>query len=137
MGEWYHLAMDEPLQIAMDASGVVLGKFSGDLSGERVERMRATTVLSIDLMHAAYAKAGNKPLRVLLDLTGFTGVYTVEAVKVLTDFAAANKEIVGKTAGFGGPDKVTAAGEMIAALASRENMQFFHTREEAMAWLDR
>ena len=74
-------------------------------------------------------------MKILLDLTEFTGQYTATTLQMLTEFAKGNTPYVEKTASFGGYDSVKAAGEAAAALAGRDNIKLFDSKEEAMSWL--
>jgi len=54
----------------------------------------------------------------------------------MVELARGDKELVEKTAVFGGSDKVRIIGETIVVLSSRTNIKFFETKPEALSWLN-
>jgi len=128
--------MESPLTIAVDTEGTLTLTFMGDLSGESVEALKKTVASGSELVQTEYNTQGRQ-LKALIDLTRFTGKYDSKAVEVIAEFARSNKIYIEKTGGFGGSDKARMAGEMVAALAERDNIRFFKTKEEAVAWLKR
>ena len=109
-------------------------KFSGALLENDSPAFRDDLALAAKKMRELFG-AGKQKLRVLIDVTDFSGKYSAETLQMLADFAKNNATIVEKTASFGGTDKVKAAGEAAANLAGRENISIFDTREQALAFL--
>lgn len=126
--------MNEPLQVSVGLPDRVILKISGGLSEERLPALAAGITAGENMIKDLYAKTGRK-IKVLLDMSEFDGTYDVKAMEGMIAFAKHNTEYVGKTAGFGGTSTGAAAGEIVAALADRENIQFFPTKEEAVTWL--
>lgn len=112
----------------------VLLKIVGDIKSENIDSFKKDLEEASKTMSDAYAELGHK-VKVLLDVSNFSGTYNAEALTALVDFARKDEAIVEKTASFGGSDKVKMAGEAAVALSHRTNIQIFDTEEEAKAWL--
>ena len=122
------------LSFSLGPDGVAVLKFSGALLENDSPAFRDDLALAAKKMRELFG-AGKQKLRVLIDVTDFSGKYSAETLQMLADFAKNNATIVEKTASFGGTDKVKAAGEAAANLAGRENISIFDTREQALAFL--
>lgn len=123
-----------PLSAAVSAPGRITLALSGDLSAERLEALRTAIAAAGKLIADEQVKTGAK-VRVLLDMSAFTGAYDVAAMDMLAALAAGDTNLVAKTAAFGGPTTGAMAGEIVSALARRDNIKFFGTQAEAEAWL--
>jgi len=127
--------MNEPLQIAVESKGHVLLKVCGPMTKDRLEPLKATIAAAEGIIKQDFTATGKK-VKVLLDFTEFDGTYDVEAMELMVEFAKTNRAYVEKTAAFGPPSLGKMVGEVIAALADRENIKFFPTQEEALKSID-
>ncbi len=126
--------MNEPLQLNVRPDGVVVLRLCGDLSEERLSELTQAIEADQGVLKEQFHLQG-KGLRILFDLSEFSGVYSAKAVAEMARFAKGNTEMVLKTACFGGPKTVQMAAEVVVALSGRDNIKFFETQEEAEAWL--
>ncbi len=114
--------------------GFVLLKIVGNATSENIDIFKNDLEEASKIMSDAYTELGHK-VKVLLDVSDFSGTYNAEALTALVDFARKDEAIVEKTASFGGSDKVKIAGEVAIALSHRTSIQIFDTEEDAKAWL--
>lgn len=125
---------DEPLTTTISPDGYMLMTLSGGLSNDVAEPLRVSVRVATQMTKNYFSESGRKP-RILFDMTTFTGEYSVATLEIMIEFAKETKPYVYRTACFGGPVIGQAAGEMVAALSGRDNIHFFKTRDEALAWL--
>ena len=123
-----------PLEIHVESGNLVVLKFAGDLTKEALAELKQEILAGEVLIKQAWEQAGRK-VRVLIDMSEFTGEYDGEGMQLMTEFARANKNVIAKTACFGGNAHSIIAGEMVAALADRDNIHFFRSRTEALVAL--
>lgn len=109
-------------------------KFSGDLVKQMVEGFREDILVASKVITNKF-KADEKKVRTLVDMTEFTGNYSLDALTALVEFAKNNKLFIEKTVAFGGSDKVKIAGEVAITLSGRDNIKLFDSKDEAVAWL--
>ncbi len=127
--------MEKTLQATLQPTGnYILLKLNGDLVQDKVEQFRADLKEASTLITDQYY-AHDKKLHILIDLTHFTGNYSLDSLSLLTEFAKNNKPFIEKTASFGGSYKIKMAGEIIVVLSHRDNIKMFDQKEEALAWL--
>lgn len=127
--------MEHPLITTLDVKGnYITLKFTGDLGEKEMEMFKKDVADASSIIVDSYRDHSIK-VHVLLDMTGFSGTYTLEALMTLTEFAKKNKPFIDKTASFGGSDKVKMAGEIVITLSHRDNIRIFNTKEEATTWL--
>lgn len=127
--------MNPPIIVTRDPKEpYVTIKFVGDLVSGRVEDFKAELQVASATILNAYNETGKK-LHILLDMSEFTGNYSLDSLNSLVAFAKSNVPYVEKTAAFGGSDKVNMTGEIAIVLAHRDNIKIFHTKEEAVSWL--
>jgi len=124
-----------PIKIHIDADSILRITFWGDLLKENEESFASELELGKMVIAKLSIKQG-KRIKIILDMREFTGAYSAECLQLLTKFAQANAPYVAKTASFGGSEKVKTAGEVITALAQRENIKIFSTEAEARSWLN-
>lgn len=118
--------------MANEEEGLVRLQLSGALQGGRVETLRQNAAEAAEtIIRAADSRPGKK-VNILLDISAFDGAYDAEAVTVLAEFARGNAPFVLKTAVFGASDKGMLAGEVITALAGRDNIEFFPSGAAAL-----
>lgn len=124
-----------PLTIS-EADGRIILKISGALSKERLASLKESVANAEKLIEDTFNESGNM-VDVLLDLQEFSGDYDMSALEVMTSLARSDAGFVRKTAGYGAPEKGTIAGEITVALADRENIKFFPSKDEALEWLSK
>jgi hypothetical protein len=127
--------MEKILKASLQSqNNCILLEVIGDVVQENIEQFKTdlaeASAVIVDEYHVH-----NKPLRILLDMTHFTGNYCLEALSLFTGFAKTNKSFIEKTASFGGNDKVKMAGEIVITLSGRDNVKIFNSKEEALNWL--
>lgn len=127
--------MTPPLTISEFAPGKINLYITGDLTGDNVEKLKNTIATAQEKIREHYLKT-NQKVRILLDMSAFSGNYDVSALEAMTELASSDKEFVDKTAVFGGEKRGTLASEAISALAGRENIKVFDTHEAAVNWLN-
>lgn len=125
-----------PLSITFEAPGRVLISLFGALSKDVVPALSATVSVAKAQIKSAAAGSPDGQVRILLDMSAFSGEYDAAALEVMSEFAKTNAPYVAKTAVFGGPETGDMAAEVAAALAGRENIKTFATKAEAEAWLE-
>lgn len=108
---------------------------AGSLSSEFIEPLK-TSVRVATQMTKNYFEQKKQKVKILFDMTTFTGEYSIGAFEIMVSFARETKPFVERTACFGGPTIGLAAGEMVTTLSGRDNIKFFKTKEEALAWLN-
>jgi len=125
---------NKPAEIHVDPKGFVMLTIAGDLLEKQMPDFDEALKAGSELICGLSEKQGAK-VKVLMDVSAFSGNYTAEAVERLVDFAASNVPFVERSASFGGNEKVRAAGEIARALANRDNIAIFDTKAKAMKWL--
>lgn len=123
------------MDVSVDPSGRILYVVHGALSDDRLVAFKESLAKAEATIKTEHAKSGKK-VRILIDMSGFTDVYDVSCMEAFSEFARRVAGRVEKTAGYGGSLKARAAGDIVVALAFRDNIKFFSTKEEAEAWLD-
>ena len=126
--------MDDSLQVSIGSDDVIMLKIMGSLTQEQLPALETGIEKAAALIKETSQKLGRK-VKVLIDITGFDGVYDVAAVKAMALLAKKDAEFVERTASFGGPDAAKIPGEVAAHLARRDNIRTFSTQEEALQWL--
>lgn len=112
----------------------ILIEFMSDLTQDALDAFRVDLADAQVMIQKKYEQ-DHKPVRILLDVSHFTGEYASEALDALVEFAKANVSYVIKTASFGGTDKVKMAGEAAIALSGRDNIRMFESKVDALLWL--
>lgn len=127
--------MQRSLETTIEPGGkYIILKFNGDLVESVVESFKEDLTAATEVIAKKFKEDGKKVL-ILLDVTGFTGNYSLDALTALIEFAKNDKMFVEKTASFGGSDKVKIAGEIAITLSNRSNIEIFGTEKEAITWL--
>lgn len=126
--------MTKTITVTIEPQDYIMIQFNGDLAKETVDVFKQELADASVLIQKQHHEHG-KPVRILLDTTGFTGNYELEALGALVAFAKTNKPFVLKTATFGGSDKVRMAGEAAIALSGRDNIHMFQNKVDAVIWL--
>lgn len=126
--------MDKVLGTQILAEGLLHIYFVGDLSEARMQQLEHDVAEAKEYIRSQYGRTGKK-FRTLIDLTKFTGIYAPAAMTVLADFEKFNAPYMDKSAGFGGGTTTNIAANIVSHLSGRDNIEFFKTKEEALAWL--
>ena len=126
--------MQQPILVTADPNDLIRITIAGDLLDADIPFFKTGLQIGKAVIQTIFQKTGKK-VKIILDVSKFTGNYTAEAVQMITKFAVDNREYVEATASFGGSDKVRAAGEIVTALSGRENIKIFATEKEALVWL--
>jgi len=116
-----------------------LGKINiaiiGNLTNDTIEPLKIAINEAHEMIKSEYIKTGHK-IYVLFDMTNFTGNYDTEAFELMKSLAQGDTNFVEKTAIFGGQEKGAIVSEVVAALAGRDNIKVFDSKEDATAWLN-
>lgn len=123
----------DPLTTEIHPDGYMVMTLSGKLSSDVLQTLHANARTATQ-MSRVYAETKGKP-NILFDMSNFTGDYSVSALQEMVKFAEDTRPYANKVACFGGPEVGRVAGEMVVALSGRDNIQFFKTKEEALAWM--
>ncbi len=126
--------MKTPLEVNVEGTDLVLLTISGNVGTDQMPDFALALSEASKTIKGLFDNHGQK-VKVLIDVSKFTGNYAVEAVVKLAGFAKNNTPYILKTASFGGSDKVKMAGEVIIQLAHRDNIKLFDTKKEAVEWL--
>ncbi len=126
---------DRPLKTFFGSDGFLYTVISGDLSAERLQLLKED-VERANAFIRSEAEKSHRTFKAMVDLAGFSGVYTPDAMLVLAAYEKENAPYIEKTAGFGGKEHVQFAGEIVSALSKRTNISFFENKEQAAAWLN-
>jgi DNA topoisomerase IB len=126
--------LNKPIDIRIDQKGFVAMTFTDNLTAENLQAFKAGLEVGANIIRQ-FSEKQNKKIKVLVDLNAFSGEYDVNALEAFARFVAGNKSFVEKSATWGGSDKAKAAGEISKALANRNNIALFDTKEKASEWL--
>lgn len=127
--------MNPPIIVIHDPKESYLTiKFVGDLTTDRLEDLKTELQVATASILATFNET-QKKIHILLDMSEFSGNYSLDALTSIVEFAKGNVPYVEKTACFGGSDKVNMAGEIAIVLSHRDNIKICHTKEEALQWL--
>lgn len=123
------------MTVSLQGDGYLLTTIEGDLSEERIATLKDDIERSGTFIRNEFEKHGQKKFKALIDLTKFSGVYTPEVLLVLAEYEKHNAPYIEKSAGFGGAASTRLAAEIVSGFSGRENISFFKTKDEALAWL--
>lgn len=122
-----------PLIISKTSSHINL-KFIGNMTKENFDSLSKAIVEGRELIKKTSIESG-RHVDILLDMSDYGGSYDTGAIDMLAEFARNNREYVRKTACFGGSKAAVLAGEIVADVANRGNINFFASQKEAEGWL--
>jgi hypothetical protein len=112
----------------------ILIEFIADLTQGTLDAFKVELADAKLLIQKKYEQ-DHEPVKILLDVSHFTGEYASEALDMLALFAKENALYVKKTASFGGSDKIKMAGGATIALSGRDNICMFDSKIDAVLWL--
>ena len=126
--------MDEKvIEVNVDG-GIIYTKLNGEITAGRVEALKHDVEIAKDIIRGEHHRIGIK-LKSLIDLSNFDGTYEAGALSVLAEYMNENKPYVEKSAAYGAKEMTALAADVVSAMAKRDDIKFFKTREEAFAWL--
>lgn len=125
--------MIQPLTASIFAPKKVDLTMNGDYTLDILPVLKQNIVDAQELIRKE-GKEGE--IAILLDMTNFSGTYDLECMEMMITFMKLNTAFVERTAIFGATEKIALVTEVSSALAKRENIQVFPTREEAINWLN-
>ncbi len=124
----------KPLDISVESNGVVILTLQGSLSGEEtMEALKKTIKACSDIIEDLYKGEGKK-LRVLIDMTAFSGEYEIQAMHYMNEFGKRHASHIEKSVMLSGTVKTD---EMGLAMTDQQAKKFVeHERESALAFLE-
>jgi len=126
----------EYINTSIESDGALLITFSSEVTNKSDISLMRTEIASISKeVKKIYAKQG-KNIKILIDITGFKAIYLTETVNALVEVAKEDKDLVERTAIFGGSLQVKIIADIIIELSGRKNMKIFKTKPEAVQWLN-
>lgn len=123
------------LEIGVTREGVLYTKLRGSVTPERIDDLRKEVATAKLVVYGEYQRR-NAKFKSLIDATDFSGTYVPEALAILSELMRSNTSYVEKSALFGVGEAVKTAANIVTSFAGRENLAFFKTKEEALAWLN-
>lgn len=126
--------MAEPFDVALADGDVVEMRLIGSLDAVNLEILKMQVDSAKKLVKSESEKRDRK-MRVLFDLTKFSGTYNVESMIAMKNLEEHNRPYVLKTAVYGGSPAAQIAAELTLELIGRENLRLFPNRDEALEWL--
>ncbi len=126
--------MSVPFDVSLGDGDLVHMKLVGSLDAVNLEILKMQVDAAKRLVKTESEKRERK-LRVLFDLSQFTGTYNVESMIAMKMLEEHNRPYVFKTAVFGGSAAAQIAAELTLELIGQENLRLFHSKEEAQDWL--
>ncbi len=126
--------MAEPFDVVLGERDMVYMRLIGSLDAVNLEILKVQVDATKKLVRSESEKRDRK-LRVLFDLTKFTGTYNVESMMAMKGLEEYNRPYTLKTAVFGGSAAAQIAAELTLELIGRDNLKLFHSKEEAEDWL--
>lgn len=126
---------NKTFNIEIGADGIMYLSLAGKLEGLNLVALDKWTkevhVVIKDRYENTYA-----PVKVAIDIDGVTS-YAPEAVTILTKLLIDDKEMVYRSATYGGTEYILMAQDMLASLSGRTNFKSFKTKEEAVTWVSK
>jgi hypothetical protein len=126
--------MAVPFDVSLGEGDLVYMQLVGSLDAVNLEILKMQIDAAKRLVKAESEKRDRK-LRVLFDLTHFTGTYNVESMIAMKGLEEYNRPYLTKTAVFGGSAAAQIAAELTLEIIGRDNIKLFHSKEEAQDWL--
>lgn len=119
-----------------EAGGVLLLRFRGGLAMEADTDRFVSDIAQISKTIQSHHRGQLKQVKILVDMTDFQVGPDSRAFEALVNLAREDKDIVERTAIFGGTPQIQTIGQTVAYLADRDNIRFFSDKESAMRWLE-
>lgn len=122
------------IDLTVTPEGTLYTRLTGSVTSENLDELRKEVATAKLVVYGEYQKR-NAKFKSLIDITGFSGTYVPEALAILSDLMRANKSYIEKSAIFGVGDAVKTAANIVTSFSGRDNISFFKSKEEAVAWL--
>ncbi len=126
--------METPFAVETKDHGVVVMRLIGTLTDQNFDALKIGVEEAKKKVHEIYDQTKSM-VRVLFDISEFTGTYNVGAMSAMVDLEKHNRPYVAKTAIFGGSDAARIATEVTITLIGQPSLKMFKTKEEAEEWL--
>ena len=123
------------MKVTVEKPGWISYVISGDLTEARSSEIEEAIARADETIREQYHETG-QPVHILMDMNGFSHVYDLATLERFAQFAEKHGHDVAKTAGFGSSKQTRAAAAALLAFTDRDNIRFFETKEEALAWLE-
>ncbi len=107
---------------------------TGSLTNENFDELK-TAVEEAKKVVIEESRGVRGSVRVLFDLSGFTGTYNVGAMTLMKELSDHNRPYTARTGIYGGPAAARVAAEITLALIGDPTIKMFNTRDEAVVWL--
>jgi hypothetical protein len=127
--------MKKPLIVTVGKNDIIHISIVSDLLENKTESLAVCIEEATKLISSMHT-ANNKKVKILVDLSKFTGEYAIKSFTDMINFATDTKPYVEKSAVFSGLEKGRMAAEMVITLSRRDDIKVFNNEEEAMAWLE-
>ena len=118
--------------IEVDGDGTISLTLGGKLEGLNLVALENWSKEVHNIIKDRYENT-YAPVRVVINIDEVTS-YAPEAVTILTKLLIDDKQMVHRSATFGGSDYILMAQDMLASLSGRTNFKSFKTKEEANVW---
>ena len=125
----------QPLHSDILPGGIVFLKISGNLTKDTIPGVKAGIEQNLKMIQDQYLALGGK-VPYLVDMSEFTGVYDAEILELFAAFAKGTRDLVAKATIYGGSLSTELIAKMIVMISGRNDMEVFHTKEEALAALN-
>ncbi len=109
--------------------------FNGTLADKKETEQFIVDVDTVAKTIQNLHRSEGKQIKVLIDLNTFEAGPNSMAFDALVELARQDRELVEKTAIFGGSSQLTMLGKTAAYLAGRHNIHFFSSKAESLEWL--
>ena len=126
--------MDTPFIVETKEHGIVLMRLVGTLTDQNFDALKNGVEEAKKKVHEVYDQTKSM-VRVLFDISEFTGTYNVGAMSAMVDLEKHNRPYVAKTAIFGGSQAARIATEVTVTLIGQPSLKMFTSKEEAEGWL--
>ena len=126
----------EVIHVSAEPEGILALTFVGEVNGQTDLDLLKGNIDTVSKAIKDYHIAQGKRIKVIVNVTDFKAEYISEAANALAKLAKQDKELVEKTAVYGGSTKIILIGETIVALSGRTNIRFFESKEKAIKWLN-
>lgn len=126
--------MDAPFIVETKEHGIVSMRLVGTLTDQNFEALKTGVEEAKKKVHEVYDQTKSM-VRVLFDISEFTGTYNVGAMSAMVDLEKHNRPYVAKTAIFGGSQAARIATEVTVTLIGQPSLKMFQSKAEAEEWL--
>ncbi len=126
--------MADPFLAEIGSDGLVYMKLVGSLTKENYDVLKASVEHAKQLVKTL-SEEKRGMVKVMFDMTEFTGTYNVGAMTLMKELADHNRPYVARSAVFGGPDLARVAADITISLIGDPTIKLFKEQMEAKEWL--